>query len=187
MIYYQRMQMTTTRSGAGGSGGSDNAGNDRELPPPPPPPTAEQLFAQFLGSQRNIERLLRENLGRNNQRPEPNQYSTFKDFMDTKPPIFKEAAEPLEAEEWLHTMEQKFRLLRLMEELKAEYAAHQLQGPAGIWWGHHRTTYPPHAPVTWDMFTRAVRGHYIPQGLMEMKAAEFMSLTQGTRSMMKYH
>jgi len=29
------------------------------------------------------------------QGPEPNQYSTFKDFLDTKPPIFKVAEEPL--------------------------------------------------------------------------------------------
>ena len=29
------------------------------------------------------------------QGPEPNQFSTFKDFLDTKPPIFKEAEEPL--------------------------------------------------------------------------------------------
>ena len=26
---------------------------------------------------------------------EPNQYSSFKDFLDTKPPIFKVAEEPL--------------------------------------------------------------------------------------------
>ena len=30
-----------------------------------------------------------------NQGPEPNQYSTFKDFQETKPPIFKEVEEPL--------------------------------------------------------------------------------------------
>jgi len=30
---------------------------------------------------------------------EVNQYSSFKDFMDTKPPVFKEALEPLEADE----------------------------------------------------------------------------------------
>jgi hypothetical protein len=44
---------------------------------------------------------------------EVNQYSNFKEFMDTRPPIFKEAAEPLEADEWINTMEQKFRVLRL--------------------------------------------------------------------------
>jgi hypothetical protein len=63
-----------------------------------------------------------------------NQYSNFKDFMDTRPPIFKEAIEPLDAEEWINTMEDKFRVLRLTEVLKTEYVAHQLQGPAGMWW-----------------------------------------------------
>jgi hypothetical protein len=46
--------------------------------------------------------------------------------MDTRPPIFKEATEPLEADEWINTMEQKFCVLRLIEELKTEYAAYQL-------------------------------------------------------------
>jgi hypothetical protein len=63
--------------------------------------------------------------------------------MDTRPPIFKEAAEPLDVEEWINTMEDKFRVLRMTEVLKTEYAAHQLQGTAGMWWKHHRTTFPP--------------------------------------------
>jgi hypothetical protein len=74
-----------------------------------------------------------------------NQYSNFKDFMDTIPSIFKEATESLDAKEWINTMEDKFRVLRLTEVLKTEYAAHQLQGPAGMWWKHHRTTFPPNA------------------------------------------
>jgi hypothetical protein len=39
-------------------------------------------------------------------------------------------------------MEDKFRVLRMTEVLKTEYAAYQLQGPAGMWWKHHRTTFP---------------------------------------------
>ena len=54
-----------------------------------------------------------------------NQYSSFKDFQDTKPHIFKDAKELLQADEWLNTIEQKFRLLRVIEHLKAEYASHQ--------------------------------------------------------------
>jgi hypothetical protein len=42
-----------------------------------------------------------------------NQYSNFKDFMDT----------------------------RLTEVVKTEYATHQLQEPAGMWWKHHHTTF----------------------------------------------
>ena len=43
-------------------------------------------------------RLIAQNIAcarQQNQGPEPNQYSTFKDFLETKPPIFKEAEEPL--------------------------------------------------------------------------------------------
>jgi hypothetical protein len=106
--------------------------------------------------------------------------------MDTRPPIFKEAVEPLEADEWINTMEQKFHVLRLIEELKTEYASHQLQGPAGIWWSHHRTTLPANTPITWEMFTFAFHGNYIPPGLIAMKVGEFMRLTQGTRTMKEY-
>ena len=52
--------------------------------------------------------------------------SSFKDFQDTKPPIFKEAEELLQANEWLNMIEQKFHLLRFTEHLKAEYSSHQL-------------------------------------------------------------
>jgi len=141
--------------GAGTSRGGARWNEDRAPSTPPPPPplyTADVFFAQFLGSQRNIADNTRR--GDNHGGREVNQYSSFNDFMDTKPPVFKEALEPLEADEWINTMEQKFRLLRMTEELKAEYAAHQLQGPAGIWWSHHRTTYPEGTPITWNRFMR---------------------------------
>jgi hypothetical protein len=46
--------------------------------------------------------------------------------MDTRTPIFKEAAEPLDVEECINTMKDKFRVLRMTEVLKTKYAAHQL-------------------------------------------------------------
>ena len=80
--------------------------------------------------QRNMEEALcnivdNTRRGDNQGGHEANQYSSFKDFMDTKPPVFKEALESLEADECINTMEPKFRLLRMTEELKAEYATHQ--------------------------------------------------------------
>ena len=50
----------------------------------------------------------------------PNQYSFFKDFQDTKLPIFKVAEEPLQADEWLNTIKQKCYLLRVTEHQKAD-------------------------------------------------------------------
>jgi hypothetical protein len=48
----------------------------------------------------------------------------LKDFLDTKLPIFKEAKEQLQADMWLNTIEQKFHLLRVTDQMKAEYASH---------------------------------------------------------------
>jgi hypothetical protein len=106
--------------------------------------------------------------------------------MDTRPPIFKETVEPLEADEWINTMEQKFCLMRLTEDLKMEYAAHQLQGPTEMCWSHYRTAYPENTPIAWQQFTVAFRGSYILPGLMAMKVSELMRLTQGTQSVIEY-
>ena len=89
-------------------------------------------------------------------------------------------------DEWLNTIEQKFHLLRVIEHQKVEYASHQLQGPAGIWWTHFLSSLPANAQVTWEQFKLAFRGHHIPLGLMHMKAAEFIRLTQGTKTLTKY-
>ena len=88
--------MTRTHAGAGTSQG----GNDGDLPPPPSP-SVNEFFTQFLGNQRAMEDtlcLITQNTAHAHQQHqglEPNQYSSFKDFQDTKPPIFKVAEEPL--------------------------------------------------------------------------------------------
>jgi hypothetical protein len=106
--------------------------------------------------------------------------------MDTKPPIFKEAVEPLDAEEWINTMENKFCVLRMTEVLKIEYAAHQLQGPTWMWWKHHCITFPPNAHITSREFTDAFHRVYIPPGLIEIKLEEFLALNQGTKTVTQY-
>jgi hypothetical protein len=89
--------------------------------------------------------------------------------MDTKPPIFQEVEEQLQADEWLSTIEQRFHLIRFTKAMKASYAGHQLQGPAGIWWNHHRTTFPVNVEVIWDQFKDAFKVHFIPPSLMAIK------------------
>jgi len=94
-----------------------------EVPPPlpPPPPTPAELLATLVEGQRMLneamQTMAQQNWGGRHIRQggEANQHSNFKDFQDTKPPVFKKAVEPLEADEWLNTLEQKFRLLRVTE------------------------------------------------------------------------
>jgi hypothetical protein len=55
-----------------------------------------------------------------------------------------------------------------------------------MWWKHHRTTFPPHAHITWREFAEAFRGTYIPPGQTEMKLGEFLALNQGTKTVTQY-
>jgi hypothetical protein len=173
--------------------GSNDSGGEHGVPAElPPPPTAADVLARLLGSQENMEaalNLIAQNTapGRHN-RPghDQHQQSTYKDFLDTKPPVFTQAAEPLQADEWLNTIEQKFRLHHYTDNQKAEFAAQQLQGEAGVWWTNHLATLPEGARPTWDEFKEAFRGHHIPKGLMDMKMKEFLKLTQGTKTVTEY-
>jgi hypothetical protein len=130
--------------------------DEEQPPPPPPPPTLAELMQTVVEGQCLLAEVMRQLVNRDarhgHQGLEPNQYSDFKDFLDTKPPLFKEAKEPLQAEEWLNTIKQKFRLLHLTDELKIEYASHQLHGPTGIWWSHYHSTLPPNVQINWDQF-----------------------------------
>jgi hypothetical protein len=132
---------------------------DEDPPPPSPAPTPAKLMQTVVEGQRMLAETMRQLVDRDARRghqgPEPNQHSDFKDFLNTKPPLFKEEEEPLQADEWLNTIEQKFRLLQLTNEPKTKYASHQLHGPAGIWWSHYRSTLPPNAQLSWDQFKAA--------------------------------
>ena len=51
---------------------------------------------------------------------------------------------------------------------------------------HFLSSLPTNSRVTWEQFKLAFRGHHIPPRLMRMKAAEFMRLTQGTKTLTEY-
>jgi hypothetical protein len=65
-------------------------------------------------SQRALDESVRNHV---HQEPEPAQYNNYKDFLDTEPPIFWEAKEPLQEDEWLNTNEQKFRVLMVTDDM----------------------------------------------------------------------
>jgi hypothetical protein len=99
------------------------------------------------------------------------------DFTDTRPPVFSKADEPLEADDWLRTMEQKFALIQCTEYQKPMFAAQQLRGAAGAWWVNLVAAQPAGHRITWQEFHDAFRAHYIPDGVMAMNLEEFLSET----------
>jgi hypothetical protein len=66
------------------------------------------------------------------------------------------------------------------------FTAQQLRGTARLWWDQFHAMQPADHVVTWDEFRTAFRAHHIPEGLIERKLNEFLSLTQGTRTVTQY-
>jgi hypothetical protein len=95
--------------------------------------------------------------------------SSYTDFLATHPPMFTEASDPLEVDNWLHITESKFGLLHCTEFQKTLYVAQQLCGPASAWWASYYATLQDGHQVSWAKFCQAFRGHHIPEGLMDRK------------------
>lgn len=133
---------------------------------PAPAPTLANAIASLMNSGAEQARLLNmivQNTGNQRGRRDPEQGVTYTHFLETHPPIFLKAKHPIEANEWLQMMEQKFCVIpHSTETQKAEFAELQLQGPAGTWWTSYLTRQPARREIIWEDFKVAfrARGHY---------------------------
>jgi hypothetical protein len=145
-------------------------------------------LAEDIAALVNATTLLAQNQNGNQGRRGRNNggETTYVDFTDTRPPVFSKTDEPLEADDWLRTMEQKFELLQCTKYQKPVFVAQQLRGAAGAWWVNLVATRPASHHVTWQEFRDAFRAHYILDGVMAMKLEEFLSLKQGNQRVLQY-
>jgi hypothetical protein len=112
-------------------------GSGEETPiPPHVPPTLMKAIAALLNTTFDNTRFLREMAGNQihqhggrGQNHAPRD-TTYMEFLETHPPVFVKAEEPLEANEWHRVMEQIFGLIQCTETHKPMFAAQQLRGPA---------------------------------------------------------
>jgi hypothetical protein len=56
------------------------------------------------------------------------------DSQCTKPPTFFHAVEPMDADDWLKSIEKKLQVVQCNNHEKVLLASHQLSGPAADWW-----------------------------------------------------
>jgi hypothetical protein len=108
------------------------------------------------------------------------------EFSETHPPLFVKAEEPLEEDEWVWVMEQKFGLIRCTKTQKPLFTAQYLRGPASTWWANFSAIQPAGHLVMWAEFKQVFREHYIPEGVLQIKMEEFIRLKQGGYSIMQY-
>jgi hypothetical protein len=175
----QMSSKTRSQDAAGTSSGREST-----LNPPPVPPTLAEAIAALVNATADNTRFLREMAGQQFQQQGGRGYlqgpreTSYLDFSETRPPLFVKAEDPLEADEWIRVIEQKFGLLRCSETQKPLFAAQQLRGPASTWWGNFMAVQPANHQITQEEFKLAFREHYILEGVLHMKQEEFMKLKQ---------
>jgi hypothetical protein len=109
------------------------------------------------------------------------------EFKKGHPPVFSHSTDPLDADDWLRTMDKHLEIAQCNDMEKVLYASGQLQGAAQDWWDSFRFGRPANAaPVTWAEFTESFRTYHIPEGLMEIKREEFRSLRQKSMTVSEY-
>ena len=143
-----------------GENNAANHGNGDHGAPPPPPPSLAQAIAALIAD--------------------------YVGFLAMQPPLFHKADDPLEADAWIRTIEDKFSILNCTELDKAAFAVQQLRGPAKIWWVNHKALLPTNTCLTWDEFVAAFKAHHIPTSLMRRKMAEFLALKQENNTVLQY-
>jgi hypothetical protein len=157
---------------------------------PPPPPHMPVSLEQLLATQSDLMRRLVENDERHRaERPQSRHQdrdSSYSDFLATHPPVFADATDPLEADNWLCTIESKFGLRHCTEYQKTLYAAQQLRGLAGAWWASYIATLLVDQHVPWGEFRTTFRAHHLSVGLLHSKLKEFLDLEQGNHSIFDY-
>ena len=98
-----------------------------------------------------------------------NGRSTLAEFKKHAPPIFIETAEPLDADDWICTIEDLLELVGCNEDReRVAYAAHCLGGTARAWWDGFKAMHAAQA-ITWNNFKAEFRKAHIPTGIMAIK------------------
>ena len=128
-----------------------------------------------LATLQQIAQLAHNNQGHGNQ---DNHGSKLKNFQNTNPPVFTKSEEPLDADDWLQTMENNLEVAGVEANEKVLFATHYLAGDARAWWNSvHAMT--GGQMMTWEEFKVKFSRTHVPPGLIKRMRDEFRELKQG--------
>ncbi|XP_071677276.1 uncharacterized protein [Lolium perenne] len=112
--------------------------------------------------------------------------SKLRDFQNTNPPVFTKCTAPLDADDWLRTIENNLEVAAVGENEKVVLATHFLAGPARACWENIKAMQAEDHVITWEEFTAKFRKAHIPSGLIKIKRDEFFNLKQNNGSVIDY-
>jgi hypothetical protein len=120
------------------------------------------------------------------QVPQLPQHDKLGEFQRTKPPTFSHSVEPMDADNWLKTIEKKLQVVQCTNRERVLFTAHQLVGPAADWWDAYVEAHEEPETINWQEFRNNFRTHHVPFGMMKLKKKEFEDLKQGLMSVNEY-
>ena len=135
-----------------------------------------------VAAMQQIAQMAQNNQGNGNQ---DHPGSKLKNFQNTNPPMFSKTEEPLDADDWLRTMENNLEVAGVDEADKVLFATHYLSGPARAWWNSTRALIGGQL-MTWEDFKIKFSRYHVPSGLVLRMRDEFRDLKQGRMSVVEY-
>ncbi|KAK1607859.1 hypothetical protein QYE76_031532 [Lolium multiflorum] len=99
--------------------------------------------------------------------------------------MFSKTEEPLDADDWLQTMENNLEVAGVEANDKVLFATHYLAGPARAWWTSARALNAGQL-MTWADFKLKFSKYHVPPGLIKKMRDEFRELKQGRLTVVEY-
>src|ERR1041385_7914076 len=118
-----------TRGQLGHAHGRGNEPKEGNLPPPP---TMAQVLMEVERNRRDSHHLLE--VIAHNTTQQRNEMVSLNDFIRLHPPVFSYSTEPLDADDWLRSIERKLQVGHVLDGDKVSYATYHLEGAASSWW-----------------------------------------------------
>jgi hypothetical protein len=102
------------------------------------------------------------------------------------PLVFAHSTDPMDAEDWLRTVECELHTARCNNREKVLYGPCLLRGAAQSWWESYLATHTDHEAITWEEIRDNFHRYHVPEGLMIVRKEEFLALKQGPLSISEY-
>src|SRR3954467_800688 len=112
-------------------GRNQGRGNNQEEDNLPPPPMMAQVLMEVESNRRDSHHLL-EVIARNTTQ-QRNQLVSLNDFIRLHPLVFSYSTEPLDADDWLRSIERKLQAGHVADVDRVNYTAYHLEGAASSW------------------------------------------------------
>jgi hypothetical protein len=178
-------QMVNTRSGSRvhqlavpqhGTSNNTNTDPQQSQPHQAPPAGMEQFLTAQTQLLTNMTNTITNLQAQMNQAPPPPTRDRHREFMSHKPPSFSHSSNPLQADDWIKTVEKMLNIVQCTDREKVLYASGRLEGTTADWWDAYTAAHDTPNTITWQEFRNKFREHHIPKGLMKLEKQDFLAL-----------